>query len=157
MVVRKKLLGLSLVLVLVYLLSKELIFVDSSSFFLAIMSFLSLWFIYELGIKAFEEVLVSQAEVVLKQFDQASEVERKVLNFLLESNEDRKNLSSEILNQVLSSLRELSSAIQINFEGLGNFFDICVQEYLQFLCRELVELKLFLYKISLYSLGQFKV
>ncbi len=157
MVVRKKLFGLSLVLVVIYMLSRELIFVDSSGFFLAVMSFLSLWFIYELGIKSFEEALIGQGEVVLKQFEQAVDVERKVLNFLLESNADRKKLSYEILDQVLSSLKELSNAVQVNFEGLGNFFDVCIVEYLQFLCREMVELKLFLYKVSLYSLGQFKI
>lgn len=152
MVVRKNLFGFSFVLILVYMISKELVFIDSSSFFLAVLGFFSLWFLYELGVKSLEEVLSSQSEVVLRQFDQALEAEKKVLIFLLESNVDRKFVYREILNQVLSSLLELSSAIQKNFDGLGNFFDFCIEEYLRFVCNEILGLKLFLHKLSSYHL-----
>lgn len=154
MVKRKGLLSLSLVLLTVYALAKEIIFVDSAHIFLAVVGLLSIWFVYELGITSFEAALASQAEVVLKQFEQALEIELKVVDYLIENNKDYKTLSDELLSQILSSLEELSYAIKLNYQGLGNFFDLCVQEYLQFLFREIAEFKIFLYKISVYSLSR---
>jgi len=153
MVERKQLGLISVILLVVFGLGHELVFVESAHLFMSSVGVLSLWFLYELGIGGFEKLLVSQAEVVSSQFSQVVGIEQAVLGQLHECNIDRLSLGGVVLDQCLSSLSELSKAIHLNFQGLGNFFDLCIGEYLAFLYKEIAELKVFLCKITLYSLG----